>query len=228
VPYSGGNGVTYSGFVNGEDASVLSGTLAWGGNSQGAVDIGTYVMIPSNLTSANYAIDYSSATLTINKAPITVTANREFKFIGARDPPLTYDVTRGTLFGGDSLSGTLSRAAGDLPGAYPITRGTLASSNYAITFVGSTLFIEVNPATIFAPSTVSPGANDVLASPVSSLGSTAPSAAGSGNVGANVGGLLGAATNTTGAVNTNLPRPEIVTFRDGKIIISEPGARAPR
>jgi hypothetical protein len=104
----------------------------------------------------------------------------------------------------------------------------LASSNYAITFVGSTLFIEANPATMFAPSTVSPVTNDVLTSPVSPLGSTAPSAAGNGSVGANVRGLLGAATSATGAVNTNLPRPEIVTFRDGKIIISESGARAPR
>src|SRR5262249_56678451 len=38
VPYSGGNGVTYSGFVNGQDSSVLSGTIIFGGNSQGAVN----------------------------------------------------------------------------------------------------------------------------------------------------------------------------------------------
>jgi hypothetical protein len=31
VPYSGGNGVTYTGFVNGENSSVLSGTIAYGG-----------------------------------------------------------------------------------------------------------------------------------------------------------------------------------------------------
>jgi hypothetical protein len=37
VAFSGGNGVTYNGFVNGQDASVLSGAIAFGGNSQGAV-----------------------------------------------------------------------------------------------------------------------------------------------------------------------------------------------
>src|SRR5690606_19036893 len=34
--FSGGNGVNYSGFVNGEDESVLGGALAWGGTAQGA------------------------------------------------------------------------------------------------------------------------------------------------------------------------------------------------
>src|SRR5262252_10830512 len=47
VAFSGGNGVSYSGFVNGQNASVLSGAIAYGGNSQGAVNAGTYTIIPS-------------------------------------------------------------------------------------------------------------------------------------------------------------------------------------
>jgi hypothetical protein len=70
VPYSGGNGVTYTGFVNGENSSVLGGTITFGGNSQGAVNVGTYTIIPSGLSSSNYKINYVDGTLTINPAPI--------------------------------------------------------------------------------------------------------------------------------------------------------------
>jgi hypothetical protein len=70
VPYNGGNGVTYNGFVNGQNSSVLSGTIIFGGNSQGAVNVGTYTIIPSGQTSSNYAINYVDGTLTINPALI--------------------------------------------------------------------------------------------------------------------------------------------------------------
>jgi hypothetical protein len=64
--YSGGNGVGYSGFVGGENASVLSGSVSYGGTSQGAVAAGTYSIIPSGLSAQNYKISYLPGTLTIN------------------------------------------------------------------------------------------------------------------------------------------------------------------
>ena len=63
--YSNGNGVTCSGFVNAEGINVLSGTLGYGGTSQGAVDAGTYAIRPSGLTSTNYTITFVSGRLTI-------------------------------------------------------------------------------------------------------------------------------------------------------------------
>jgi hypothetical protein len=70
VPYSGAYGVTYSGFVNGQNSSVLSGSITYGGNSQGAVNVGTYAIIPSGQTSSNYAITYVTGTLTITPPPM--------------------------------------------------------------------------------------------------------------------------------------------------------------
>jgi uncharacterized repeat protein (TIGR02543 family) len=72
--YTGGNGVTYSGFVNGETSAVLGGTLAYGGTSQNATNAGSYTIIPSGLTSANYAITYTNGTLTVNPASSAITA----------------------------------------------------------------------------------------------------------------------------------------------------------
>ena len=68
VAYSGGNGVTYSGFVGGETSAVLGGTLAYGGTSQGAVNTGTYTITPSGLTGSNYALSFVDGVLTINSA----------------------------------------------------------------------------------------------------------------------------------------------------------------
>ncbi|QNR87218.1 hypothetical protein H9N25_19685 [Pedobacter riviphilus] len=44
--YSGGNGVSYGTFALGEDPSVLSGTLSFGGTAQGAINTGNYTIVP--------------------------------------------------------------------------------------------------------------------------------------------------------------------------------------
>ncbi len=68
VPYAGGNGVVFSGFVNGESATVLGGTLGYGGNSQGATSAGRYAITPQGLTAGNYAITFTDGVLTINNS----------------------------------------------------------------------------------------------------------------------------------------------------------------
>ncbi|MGE4457429.1 MAG: MBG domain-containing protein, partial [Arcobacteraceae bacterium] len=65
VAYSGGNGVSYNGFVNGEGVSELGGTLAYGGTSQGAVNSGDYTIVPSGLTASNYELSYIGGALSI-------------------------------------------------------------------------------------------------------------------------------------------------------------------
>ncbi|MBT2115603.1 filamentous hemagglutinin N-terminal domain-containing protein [Dyella sp. LX-66] len=68
TPYAGGNGITVTGYVNGEDASVLGGTLTYGGSSQGAVTPGSYVIAPGGQTAANYALTFADGTLAIVQA----------------------------------------------------------------------------------------------------------------------------------------------------------------
>lgn len=67
-----GGTVSFSGFVNGENSSVLGGALVMGGDSQGAVHHGVYTLSPSGYTSTNYAITYHDGTLTIDKADPTI------------------------------------------------------------------------------------------------------------------------------------------------------------
>jgi filamentous hemagglutinin family protein len=68
--YSGGNGVRYTGFVNGETNAVLFGNLNYGGNSQGAINVGSYWITPSGLSADNYQISYGDGQLTIDPAPL--------------------------------------------------------------------------------------------------------------------------------------------------------------
>jgi hypothetical protein len=69
LAYTGGNGVAYSGFANGETVAVLGGSLAYGGTSQGAMALGSYTIIPSGLTSGNYTIGYANGQLNIVEPP---------------------------------------------------------------------------------------------------------------------------------------------------------------
>jgi trimeric autotransporter adhesin len=71
LEYLGGNGVVYSGFVNNESEAVLGGTLAYAGDSQNAVNAGSYTITPQGLSSINYNLGYVSAPLTV--APVTIT-----------------------------------------------------------------------------------------------------------------------------------------------------------
>jgi hypothetical protein len=118
--------------------------------------VGTHYINVSGLSNGNYNIGYATGTnrgvLTVNVRPITVTPDSgQSKVYGDSDPSsLTYQVT-GTyqLLQGDSLSGALSRAAGENAGTYAITQGTLAApnSNYSLSVVSGVNF-TINKAPI--------------------------------------------------------------------------------
>jgi len=69
--------------------------------------------------------------------PITVTADPKTKQLGEVDPALTYTITSGSLEPGDTLTGSLSRTAGETVGTYTINRGSLGNSKYSITFISA-------------------------------------------------------------------------------------------
>ena len=57
---------TYSAFVNGETAGVLSGTLTITTTAIQTSPVGTYPITPSGQTSTNYKITFVNGTLAIN------------------------------------------------------------------------------------------------------------------------------------------------------------------
>ena len=148
--YVTNQGVTYAGFVNGETIAVLGGTLVYGGTSQGATNAGSYWIVPSGLTSTNYAINYTNGTLTVNPLAIGVVADVQTKVYGVADSALTYTFSP-ALVGSDSFSGSLVRVAGENVGNYAINQGTLGlSANYSLNYIGANLTITAANLTITA------------------------------------------------------------------------------
>ena len=93
------------------------------------------------VASAPYFVPVTnSATVTITPRPLTVTADPKTKVFGTADPALT--CTAEGLVSGETLTGALSREAGEAVGAYAIGQGTLsASANYGLSFTGGTFTI---------------------------------------------------------------------------------------
>ena len=134
--------VTYTGFVNGDTAAALGGTLVF--SRVPGESVGSYLVTPNGLTSGNYTIAFNTGTLSITKAALSVTADAKTKIYGAPDPAFT--VTYAGFVNGDTaaaLTGKLSfsRAPGENVGSYLITSGGLTSGNYTISFNTGTLTI---------------------------------------------------------------------------------------
>ena len=112
--------------------------------------VGEYTINQGTVANSNYDISYTSAKLTINAKPITVTAVAKAKTYGDTDPALTYTTATGALVGSDTLSGSLTRVTGDTVGEYNINQGTVANSNYDISYTSAKLTINAKPITVTA------------------------------------------------------------------------------
>jgi hypothetical protein len=144
--------VNYTGFVNGDTQSVLSGNVSLATTATVASGVGNYTITAAGtLAAANYRFNYINGLLTVTPAPLTVTANNQSKVYGGTDPSLTYTPS-GTLYNGDpysvisgvTLSTTTGSAATVGTQTITITGGTAA--NYTITDVPGTL--TVSPASL--------------------------------------------------------------------------------
>ena len=138
-----------SGLVNGD---TLSGALATPATT--ASNVGAYGINQGTLAaSANYAVSFDGANLTVTQRAITVTADAKSRAYGDANPALTYQVGGAGLVNGDTLSGGLTTSATTASnvGVYAITQGTLAASgNYALNYSGNDLTIGQRAITVTA------------------------------------------------------------------------------
>ncbi len=113
---------------------------------------GTCTITATKAADANYLVT-TSAPFNVDVTPVRSPSRqmRGPRVYGDADPALTYQITVGSLLGGDGLSGSLTRVAGENVGARAIQQGTLSGgTNYAITFVGANLTITKAPLTVTA------------------------------------------------------------------------------
>ena len=134
----------------------------------------------------------TTAQAKITPKPLTVTPDSgQGKTFGAADPELTW--TQSGLVGGDSISGALSREAGEDPGTYKITQGTLsAGGNYSLKFTENVVFTIAKAGAQSLP--------DISASVVFASGSAAAAVTGMPEDAGKLSYVLGEAV-TTGSVS---------------------------
>jgi hypothetical protein len=145
----------YAGFVNNENASVLTTPVAISTTATVTSGVGIYPITVSGATAANYTITFVAGTLTINQATLTITADNQTKNYGDNNPTLTYKYT-GFVNGDDTtklitpVSISTTAIVTSPVGNYPITVSGATAANYVITFVAGTLTINQTTLTITA------------------------------------------------------------------------------
>jgi hypothetical protein len=142
------NNVTYTGFASGDGPASLTGALLCTTSAKSSSPVGTYPITCSGLSSTKYKITLVPGTLSITKAPLTITAVSTSRLFGQPNPLLTASFS--AFANGDnlaSLSGALScstsaTSTSSVTGIpYPITCSGVTSPNYAITFIPGLLTI---------------------------------------------------------------------------------------
>jgi uncharacterized repeat protein (TIGR01451 family) len=152
----------YSGFVNGETTSILSGSPSLTTAAATNSSVGTYPIVATNgtLSAVNYDFTFVNGTLTVGQATLTVTANNTNKIYGAANPVFTASYsgflngdTTSVLSGSPSLN--TAATTNSIVGTYPITatNGTLTAANYAFSFVNGTLTVGQATLTVTANNT---------------------------------------------------------------------------
>ena len=142
------DGVEYDGFVGSENESKLTGTLDYAYSYAQYGNVGSYTITPSGLTSGNYDITFTPGTLTVNKAPLTITALDKSVTYGEAAPEYTVNYsgfvhtdTKDVLGGILTIACTYTQNA-DV-GTYDITPSGLSAQNYAITYQKGTLTVSL-------------------------------------------------------------------------------------
>jgi gliding motility-associated-like protein len=138
--------ISYTGFVKGENAGVLTSAPTCNCNATIYTPAGNADITLSGGLDDNYNFAYVNGILIITKAILTYTADAKTKLYGEINPDLTYSIAG--FVNSDSISDldimpVISTTAQTMSnvGKYPITISGGSDSNYNFSFVNDTLTI---------------------------------------------------------------------------------------
>jgi lipopolysaccharide export system protein LptA len=142
---------SYTGLVNGDSSSSLTTEPSIISATPATANAGTYngTITASGALDNNYTISYAAGNLTINKAPLTISADNQAITYGASVP--TGSITYNGLVNGDSPASlttqpTLTTTQSGVPnaGTYAdaYTVSGAASGNYTLSYIDGTLTVQ--------------------------------------------------------------------------------------
>jgi MBG domain (YGX type)/Bacterial Ig-like domain (group 3) len=159
-----GFSASYSGFVNGDTASVISGAPSLTTSATSLSAVGTYAISPGigSLAASNYSFSFVNGSLTITPAPLTITANDQSKVYGQTVALTSTAFTSSGLKNGETIGTVNLNSAGSASTAsvagspYVIvpssaTGGTFTASNYAIAYVSGLLTVNKDKPAVNVP-----------------------------------------------------------------------------
>lgn len=141
---------SYSGFVGGEDESIVTG-LQFITSATQASGIGLYTITPYGATATGYDINYASGSLEITRAPLTISIPNQSRAYGDAN---NFTVNYNGLVNGETasvVSGLTLASAATITssvGNYAITGSGASADNYSITYSQGSLTVAPAPLTI--------------------------------------------------------------------------------
>jgi gliding motility-associated-like protein len=140
------NSITYSGFVNGENASSITPPTISGPSATSLSNVGNYPISLSGGLAANYSLNLQPGTLTITKAVLQAIADNKQRVYGQANPSLT--VTYSGFVNGENASAiatlpqaSTSASSSSSVGNYSITAGGGLANNYDFSYVAGVFTI---------------------------------------------------------------------------------------
>jgi hypothetical protein len=128
--------VTYQGFVNGDAAPQLGGTLSFSTSPATLSAAGSYSIIPAGQTSSNYRLTFKPGTLTLQPAGTTTAAQNATAAFGQTSVTLSASVTANPPSSATVTEGTVHFSVTDSTGKQVGQgQGTVSSSGVASTSV---------------------------------------------------------------------------------------------
>ncbi len=176
--------LTVANKVGAEDVTVASGTATLAGSSPGSqaiTSIGDLAL--GGAAAGNYTLSGATGSVTINPAPLSITAQDQTKTKGNTFAFSGTEFNSLGLQGGETIgSVTLTSAGADAGadvGTYPIvpsaaTGGTFTAANYTITYHNGTLTVNDPPHVTSSPSSSTANAGSTVVLTITATGSPAP------------------------------------------------------
>lgn len=152
--------VEFTGFVSGEDQSVITNKGNYSTTAKPKSEVGTYEITLSGMEAQNYVFQYESGNLTVTKAPLKISAGNYTIRQGEPLPKFvaTYegfknDETEQVLTTLPTISCGITNT--DVVGEYPIVVSGAEAGNYEVEYTNGKLTIEKNPLGKCATPTIS-------------------------------------------------------------------------
>jgi hypothetical protein len=146
---------SYSGFVNGDTADLLTTAPSCSSTASSSSPVGDYATTCSEAVDPNYSISYVGGSLSVGTADLTITASSPSMTYGGAVPTITGAVSG--LVGSDTVT-TQPTCTTDATSLSPVgsyttlCSGADAGSNYTISYVDGTLSVDPAELTITASS----------------------------------------------------------------------------